>query len=119
MLASYWNQKLPLKQSASVRADLRSKRGESCYSECPNHWGSVAVPGFRGPRLGTGVLEIVSDYRGDAFRAVYFVRLANKVYVLHAFQKKSKSGIATPKPDIELVKHRLKRAFQLHLEEGN
>ncbi|MGA2263572.1 MAG: type II toxin-antitoxin system RelE/ParE family toxin [Acidobacteriota bacterium] len=69
--------------------------------------------------LGPGVLEIVSDYRRDTFRAVYTVRLVDKVYVLHAFQKKSKSGIATPKPDIELIKHRLKRALQLHLEQGN
>jgi phage-related protein len=69
--------------------------------------------------LGPGVLEIVSDYHGDTFRAVYMVRLANKVYVLHAFQKKSKSGIATPKPDIDLIKHRLKRALRLHLEGGN
>ena len=69
--------------------------------------------------LGPGVLEIVSDYRGDTFRAVYTVRTAKKVYVLHAFQKKSKSGIATPKSDIELIKHRLKRALQLHLEKGN
>jgi phage-related protein len=69
--------------------------------------------------LGPGVLEIASDYRGDTFRAVYMVRLANKVYVLHAFQKKSKSGIATPKPDIDLIKHRLKRALRLHLEGGN
>lgn len=69
--------------------------------------------------LGPGVLEIVSDYRGDTFRAVYTVRLANKVYVLHVFQKKSKSGIATPKSDIELVKHRLRRAVELHSEQGN
>lgn len=68
--------------------------------------------------LGSGVLEIVSDYRGDTFRAVYMVKLANKVYVLHAFQKKSRGGIATPGPDIELIKHRLKRAVQLHLEGG-
>src|SRR6185437_12182287 len=44
-------------------------------------------------RLGSGVLEVVSDHRGDTFRAVYTVRLAGRVYVLHAFQKKSKSGI--------------------------
>ena len=67
--------------------------------------------------LGPGVLEIVSEHRGDTFRAVYTVRLATKVYVLHAFQKKSKRGIATPKPEIELVKHRLKRAVELHSEE--
>jgi phage-related protein len=69
--------------------------------------------------LGSGVLEIVSDYRGDTFRAVYMVRLAKKVYVLHAFQKKSKRGIATPKPEIELIRQRLKRALQLHMEQGD
>jgi phage-related protein len=69
--------------------------------------------------LGPGVLEVVSDYRGDTFRAVYTVRLANKVYVLHAFQKKSKRGIATPGADIDLVRHRLKRAIELHSEQGN
>jgi len=69
--------------------------------------------------LGPGVLEIVSDYRGDTFRAVYMVRLAKKVYVLHAFQKKSKRGIATPKPEIELIRQRLKRALQLHMEQGD
>jgi phage-related protein len=58
--------------------------------------------------LGSGVYELVEDYRGDAFRAVYMVRIANAVYVLHAFQKKSKSGIGTPKPDIALIQRRLK-----------
>ena len=67
--------------------------------------------------VGPGVMEIVSDHRGDTFRAVYVVRMAKKVYVLHAFQKKSKSGIATPKPEIELIKQRLKRALQLHMEQ--
>jgi phage-related protein len=46
--------------------------------------------------LGSGVLEVVSDHRGGTFRAVYTVRFADRVYVLHAFQKKSKKGIATP-----------------------
>ena len=64
--------------------------------------------------LGAGILEVVSDYRGDTFRAVYTVRLAGRVYVLHAFQKKSKTGIATPKTEIDLVKQRLKRANELH-----
>ena len=59
--------------------------------------------------LGSGVLEVVSDHRGDTFRSVYTVRLAERVLVLHAFQKKSKSGIATPKADIELIRQRLKR----------
>jgi phage-related protein len=64
--------------------------------------------------LGPGVLEIVSDHRGDTFRAVYTVRLAGRIYVLHTFQKKSKRGIATPKSEMDLVERRLKRAVELH-----
>ncbi len=64
--------------------------------------------------FGAGVLEVLSDNRGDTFRAVYTVRLAGRVYVLHTFQKKSKTGIATPKSEIELIKQRLKRAMELH-----
>ena len=69
--------------------------------------------------LGRGVFEIVSDYRSNTFRAVYIVRLGLRVYVLHAFQKKSKSGIATPKSEIALIKDRLKRAVELHKEQEN
>ena len=61
-----------------------------------------------------GVMEVFSDHRGDTFRAVYTVKLAGRVYVLHAFQKKSKTGIATPKAEIDLIKQRLKRAIELH-----
>ncbi len=60
--------------------------------------------------LGPGVLEVVSDHRGNTFRAVYTVRLAERVFVLHAFQKKSKRGIATPPMEIDLIKQRLKQA---------
>lgn len=59
---------------------------------------------------GAGVLEVVDDFDGDTFRAVYTVRFAGAVYVLHAFQKKSKSGIATPHHEIALIEQRLKRA---------
>jgi len=65
---------------------------------------------------GAGVLEILADHRGDTFRTVYTVRLGDHVYVLHAFQKKSKSGVKTPKAEIELVKARLTRAEQEHLD---
>jgi phage-related protein len=58
--------------------------------------------------LGPGVYELVENYQGDTFRAVYTVRVKDAVHVLHAFQKKSTSGIATPQPDIELVRKRLK-----------
>lgn len=63
--------------------------------------------------LGTGVLEIVSDHRGDTFRAVYTVRIGTQVFVLHAFQKKSKRGVATPQAEIEMIKRRLKRAVEI------
>ena len=69
--------------------------------------------------FGPGVLEVISDHRGNTFRAVYTVRLASKVYVLHAFQKKSKSGIATPKTEMDLVKQRLRRAIELHAAQEN
>ena len=63
--------------------------------------------------LGSAVLEVVSDHRGDTFRSVYTVRFGRSRFVLHAFQKKSKSGIATPKADIELIKQRLKQAIEI------
>ncbi len=57
-----------------------------------------------------GVLEIVDDFDGETYRAVYTVRFARAVYVLHAFQKKSKRGAATPKVGLDLIDQRLKRA---------
>jgi phage-related protein len=63
--------------------------------------------------LGPGVLEVVSDHRGDTFRSVYTVRFADRVFVLHAFQKKSKSGVATPKAHVALIKQRLKQAVEI------
>jgi phage-related protein len=57
-----------------------------------------------------GVLEIVDDFDGDTFRAVYTVRFAEAIYVLHAFQKKSKRGISTPKAQMDLISKRLKSA---------
>jgi phage-related protein len=62
---------------------------------------------------GAGVLEVVEDNDGDTYRAVYTVRIAKAVYVLHVFQKKAKRGIATPKSDLDLIKQRL-RAAQEH-----
>ena len=68
--------------------------------------------------LGSGVLEIVADHRGDTFRAVYTVRVGDRVFVLHAFQKKSKKGIATPKQDIELIRKRYAEAKELAKNEA-
>lgn len=58
--------------------------------------------------LGSGVYELLEDHRGDTVGAVYTVRAADAVHVLHAFQKKSKCGIATPQTDVELIEKRLK-----------
>jgi phage-related protein len=67
---------------------------------------------------GPGILEVVKDYDGDTYRAIYTVRFANAVYVLHVFQKKSPHGIATRQSDVALVKERLKVA-QRDYEERN
>ena len=58
------------------------------------------------------VLEVIEDFRGDAYRAVYTVRFEERVFVLHVFQKKSKTGIATPKRDMDLIRDRLKVAAE-------
>ena len=65
---------------------------------------------------GAGVVEIVKDYRGDTFRAVYTLRYAGAVYVLHAFQKKSKTGRETPRRDMGLIQQRLREAGQIARE---
>jgi phage-related protein len=65
---------------------------------------------------GAGVLEIVEDHRGDTFRAVYTVRFELAVYVLHVFQKKSKTGIATPLRQQQMIAKRLKDAQELYKE---
>lgn len=65
---------------------------------------------------GPGVLELVENHRGDTFRAVYTVRFAKAVYVLHCFQKKSPSGIRTAQSDIDLIHERLKLAQQHYKE---
>lgn len=57
-----------------------------------------------------GVLELRDDHAGDTFRVVYVAKFGKAVYVLHAFKKKSKSGIATPRQDVELVRRRLNAA---------
>jgi phage-related protein len=63
--------------------------------------------------LGSGVFEIALPFRGDAFRVVYAVQLAEEIWVLHAFQKKSTQGIKTPKRQIDLIKDRLKRLKEM------
>lgn len=63
--------------------------------------------------LGSGIIEIALKYDKEAYRCVQAVQLGQKIYVLHAFQKKSKKGIATPQKDIDLIKQRYKEATEL------
>ncbi|MYK41802.1 MAG: type II toxin-antitoxin system RelE/ParE family toxin [Gemmatimonadetes bacterium] len=76
---------------------------------------SPAAKPFRG--VGSGVFEIRVDHRTDAYRAVYAVKIGERVYVLHCFQKKSRRGIKTPKKEIDLIKSRLKMARELEADE--
>jgi len=73
------------------------------------HPDSKVLSGFGG----AGVLEVIKDHRGDTFRAVYTLKHAGRVFVLHAFQKKSKGGRKTPRREIELIKQRLREAEQI------
>ncbi len=105
----------PIHWIGSSRQDLREFPAEArrdigyALSFAQNgrkHASAKPLKGFKG----AGVLEIVEDHRGDTYRAIYTVRFASAVYVLHAFKKKSKSGIATPQHEMELVERRLKAA---------
>ena len=89
-------------------AEVRRRVGGALWEAQIGRKAAYAKPlrGFSG----AGMLEIVDDFDGNTFRAVYTLRFAMAVYVLHAFQKKSKHGIATPKTELDLIARRLKRA---------
>ena len=96
---------------------VRAGIGHALYAAQKRETDPAAKPlrGFGG----RSVLEIVADHRGDTWRAVYTVRFEDAVYVLHAFQKKSKKGIATPKKELELIRRRLAEAERDHRERQN
>jgi phage-related protein len=96
---------------------VRRGIGQALYTAQQGMTDPAAKPlkGFGGAR----VMEIVERYRRDAYRAVYTAHFENAVYVLHVFQKKSKSGIATPKPEIELIRRRFAEAERHYREERN
>jgi phage-related protein len=107
----------PLEWVASTKSDLdafpgtvRRECGYALYLAQIGMKSTKAKPlrGFGG----AGVLEIVAEHVGNTYRAIYTVRFAKAIYVLHAFQKKSKRGIATPKSDIDLIKQRLRAAAE-------
>lgn len=101
-----------LKDLRSFPADVKDAMGYALFQAQLGLKAPSAKP-LRG--FGNAmVLEVVEDYQGDTYRAVYTVRHANFVYVVHAFQKKSKRGVATPVPDMNLIKKRLKTAAEDH-----
>ena len=82
------------------------------FAQCgEQHDAAKVLKGFGG----VGVLEVVEDDTAGTYRAVYTVKFGDAVYVLHCFQKKSKHGIATPKPDMDVIRERLKVA-ELHFK---
>ena len=105
----------PVRWVGSSRDDLRSfpeavrnRVGGALWEAQLGRKAAYAKPlkGFGG----AGVLEVVDDFDGDTYRAVYTVRFAGVIYVLHAFQKKSRRGITTPRQEIRLIEERLQRA---------
>lgn len=111
----------PVRWVGSSLRDLRElpglvqdHRGYALYvaQSGGKHRDAKALSGFGG----AGVVEVVTDFRSDTFRAVYTVRYAEAIYVLHVFQKKSKSGRETPHRDIELVRRRLREAEEIAKE---
>jgi phage-related protein len=109
----------PLIWMGSSRRDLRGfprqvRRdiGQALYAAQQGETdpSAKALRGFGGG----SVLEIIADHQGGTWRAVYTIRYTEAIYVLHAFQKKSKSGIGTPKRDIDLIRRRLAEAELLH-----
>jgi phage-related protein len=109
----------PLVWIASSRRDLRAMPkevrrsfGVALYAVQTGETPPIAKPlkGFGG----AGVLELIEDDASGTYRAVYTVRYATAIYVLHVFQKKSKRGKATPRRDIDIIEQRLKRAHEIH-----
>jgi phage-related protein len=96
---------------------VRSDIGQALYTAQQGLTDPSAKPlkGFGGTR----VMEIVERYQTDAYRAVYTAHFAAAIYVLHVFQKKSKTGIATPKQDIDLIKKRFAEAQRDHKTRQN
>ena len=86
-----------------VRIDMGAALMAAQCGETAEH-----VKSFKG--VGSGVFEIIDRYNKDTYRLVYAVQIGKYLYVLHAFQKKSKTGIATPKQDVDLIKQRYKEA---------
>lgn len=101
-----------LRRLRSFPPEVRARIGYALYQAQAGRE-ALAVKALKGFG-GRGVLEVVEDNDGNAYRTVYTLRFARAVYVLHAFQKKSTRGIATPKREVDLIKRRLQDAERDH-----
>jgi phage-related protein len=90
--------------------EVRSSLGSALYDAQKGDKAPLAKS-FQG--VGSGVFEIAIRFKTDAYRAVYAVQIGEQVYVLHAFQKKSKAGIKTPPQDVEIIKRRYRQAVEM------
>lgn len=101
------------KQLKKMPEDVQKQMGGELYlaqrGDDPPHSKT-----FKG--VGSGVFEIKDDFESNTYRLVYAVQIGMRLYVLHAFQKKSKKGIATPKKDVDLITRRYKEAVEMEKE---
>lgn len=90
---------------------VQKSMGMSLFVVQSGRWPDAVRP-WKG--LGPGIYELAEDDHGNTYRAVYALRLGNAIHVLHAFQKKSSSGISTPRPDVDLITRRLKQVLAIY-----
>ena len=102
-----------LRQVRQFPVEVRKDIGVALYDAQKGGYPPGAKP-FKG--VGSGVFEIVSHFDGDTYRTVYAVQIGHSLYVLHAFQKKAKTGIKTPKNEVELIQRRYRMAVKLDNE---
>ena len=101
------------KQVRSFPPEVRKSIGAALYDAQKGEKAPTAKP-FRS--IGSRVFEIAPRFGKDAYRAVYAVQIGRRIYVLHAFQKKSKHGIKTPRQDLEVIEKRYRQALKMKME---
>ena len=101
------------RQVRTFPVEVRKSIGVALYDAQRGEKAPTAKP-FRG--IGSGVFEIALRFDKDAYRAVYTVQIGKRIYVLHAFQKKSKHGIKTPRQDVDIIEQRYRQALKMEKE---
>ena len=104
-----------LDQVKSFPVAVRKDIGSALFDAQKGNMPTGAKP-FKG--VGSGVFELISRFDTNTYRTLYAVQIGTCIYVLHAFQKKSSTGIKTPKKDVDLIKQRYKRAVEIEKEQS-